>query len=372
MLNLNVRELRKLGNKERQFPLVERQGSKRKQQELKQTLTARLTDIVKKDDSAIGDRPTGGQDPNGRPNNRTIGDCHLAKSRLCDSLPVIEIQTRRQLRRSLNAATVNAVKNFIQLASAQKIIVMCGAGISTAAGIPDFRSPGTGIYSKLQEAGLTCPEEVFEIQHFTRHPETFYEVLRSIWRSDVHPTVAHFFMRLLHDKGLLLRVYTQNIDGLERAAGIPVHKIVQAHGTLDSCHCQHCQAVHPIHYLKSQAAKVAVPRCVVCKGTLRPDIVFYNEDLPSRFFDLLDRDFQECDLLIVMGTSLTVTPFNQLIDKVRSDVPRLLINGKVVGVVSTDKMAVVTFQSYFCSSLLCFIRHEIFCTRKLSGAFWLL
>ncbi|KAJ1630296.1 DHS-like NAD/FAD-binding domain-containing protein [Pavlovales sp. CCMP2436] len=105
------------------------------------------------------------------------------------------------------------------LAEAQKVIVMAGAGLSTAAGIPDFRTPGSGLYYQLEKYDLPNPQAVFSIDYFRVRPEPFHMLAREMWPGKFAPTAAHAFIKMLADKGKLLRCYTQNIDGLERLAG---------------------------------------------------------------------------------------------------------------------------------------------------------
>lgn len=93
---------------------------------------------------------------------------------------------------------------------------MVGAGISTPSGIPDFRSPGSGHYSNLQEYDVPYPEAIFELPFFFHNPKPFFALAKKLYPGHYRPNVIHYFLRLLHEKGLLLRLYTQNIDGLER------------------------------------------------------------------------------------------------------------------------------------------------------------
>ena len=92
------------------------------------------------------------------------------------------------------------------------VIVMCGAGISVSAGIPDFRSPGTGLYDNLAKYNLPTPQSVFDKEYFLERPDAFYLLCRELWPDNYAPTPAHHFVALLHEKGILRRCFTQNID----------------------------------------------------------------------------------------------------------------------------------------------------------------
>uniref|UniRef100_A0A674G7Z0 NAD-dependent protein deacetylase n=1 Tax=Taeniopygia guttata TaxID=59729 RepID=A0A674G7Z0_TAEGU len=208
----------------------------------------------------------------------------------------------------------------------KNIVCMVGAGLSTPAGIPDFRSPGTGLYSNLQSYNLPYPEAIFEIRFFKKHPEPFFALARELYPGQFKPTVCHYFMRLLQDKGLLLRCYTQNIDTLERVAGLDPELLVEAHGTFFTSHCLRpsCRQRYSLAWMRERIFSSLVPKCEKCQGLVKPDIVFFGESLPARFFTLLESDFEKVDLLIIMGTSLQVQPFASLIS-------RLLINKEKTG-----------------------------------------
>ena len=122
------------------------------------------------------------------------------------------------------------------------VVVMTGAGISVSAGIPDFRSPGTGFYDKLDlgKFDLPSPQSVFELDYFRKNPKPFFTVAKELYPGKYHPTSAHYFITLLATKRLLLRCYTQNIDGLEREAGITEDLIVEAHGSFTTAKCIDC------------------------------------------------------------------------------------------------------------------------------------
>ena len=122
------------------------------------------------------------------------------------------------------------------------------------------------------------------------------------------PTYTHYFIKLLNNKGILLRDYTQNIDGLERQAGIPDSRLVESHGTMATCSCILCKRPYKIDWFKKQIMSRIIPRCK-CGGLVKPDIVFFNEPLPQKFNWMSTADMASCDLLIVIGTSLAVQPF---------------------------------------------------------------
>jgi NAD-dependent deacetylase sirtuin 2 len=223
----------------------------------------------------------------------------------------------------------------------KNIIVMTGAGISVSAGIPDFRTPGTGLYDNLQKYNLPYPEAVFDIQFFPSNPKPFFTLAKELWPGNFNPTPAHFFIKLLADKGLLLRNFTQNIDGLERVASVDADLLVEAHGTFATATCLDCGSnKYDQEFVKTAVFAGEIPKCTkrLCKGIVKPDIVFFGESLPERFHTRL-ADFKKCDLLIVMGTSLMVQPFASLTGKVTSTVPRILVNREPAG--GGDDMSII-------------------------------
>eukprot|EP00158_Paraphelidium_tribonemae_P001740 Partr_v1_DN24749_c0_g1_i2_m37484 putative DeAcetylase len=144
------------------------------------------------------------------------------------------------------------------------------------------------------------------------------------------PTPSHNFIRHLHDNRLLLRNFTQNIDGLEIAAGIPETHLVQAHGSFQSASCIDCRLAFDIDELKAFILDERIANCVECKGLVKPDITFFGENLPERFHRLSQSDFKDCDLMIVMGTSLSVYPFAGLV-RMAPGVSKILINRELAG-----------------------------------------
>lgn len=216
----------------------------------------------------------------------------------------------------------------------KNVLFMVGAGISTAAGIPDFRTPGTGLYSNLEKLDLPYAEAVFDIDYLKKRPEAFYTLAKDMNPDRFEPTDFHRFIKWVDSQGYLRRCYTQNIDTLERRAGIDPAKIVEAHGSFHGNHCIECLEEFSSSRMEEclAADTIEVPRCASCKGVVKPDIVFFGEGLPERFFDCMEEDFDDSvDLVIVAGTSLQVQPFANLPDMVHKNCPRVLFNMEAVG-----------------------------------------
>uniref|UniRef100_A0A6C0J8F8 Deacetylase sirtuin-type domain-containing protein n=1 Tax=viral metagenome TaxID=1070528 RepID=A0A6C0J8F8_9ZZZZ len=226
--------------------------------------------------------------------------------------------------------SLDVISKKIQKGKYKNIIVMCGAGISKSAGFPDFRTPSIGIYSKLQKYNLPSPEAIINIDYFKSNPEPFYSLVRELFPKNPHPTQTHKFLSLLDQKGFLKRVYTQNIDSLEHASGLDSNKIVEAHGTINRSYCIECNKSYSLSWLYKEIlnpnSNEGVPKCQDCFGIVRPDIVFFNEELPKRFWDMAEKDFPECDLLLIFGTSLSVAPFCELVTQLKKNTPRIFIN----------------------------------------------
>jgi len=204
---------------------------------------------------------------------------------------------------------------------------MTGAGISTAAGIPDFRSPNLGLYFTMaKKFGIRNPMNMFQIEYYRRHPEPFLYIAREMLKMDPKPTVSHYFQYLLEKKGLLLRSFTQNVDALELLAGMDEEKLVEAHGSARGAHCLSCRKGFSRDWFVDKVKKEERPNCDSCNQLTKPDIVFFGENLPGRFFSAVNKDLPKCDLLIIMGTSLNVQPFAAMVDRVPRGCPRLLIN----------------------------------------------
>ncbi|XP_057339864.1 NAD-dependent protein deacetylase sirtuin-2 [Microplitis mediator] len=254
----------------------------------------------------------------------------MSKLKISDSDEKMGIKPNKKILKELS---IQGIVDFIKENNCRNIITMAGAGISTSAGIPDFRSPSSGLYYNLQKYNLPYPQAIFEIDFFKSNPEPFFVLAKELFPEKLKPTLSHFFIKLLSDKGMLLRHYTQNIDTLERISGLPPEKLVEAHGTFHSSRCLECRTVYDLSWMKKKVNEETIPKCEKClTGVVKPDIIFFGEMLPQRFYQSIEHDFPKADLLIIMGSSLVVQPFASLIDKVKSTCPRLLINKEKVSV----------------------------------------
>ncbi|PAV82640.1 hypothetical protein WR25_26713 isoform C [Diploscapter pachys] len=243
----------------------------------------------------------------------------------------------------LPSFTLEGIAQFIKTGKPENVIVMTGAGISTAAGIPDFRSPGSGLYDNLQKYNLPDPQAIFEIGFFRKNPEPFFALAKELVPEHLKPTRTHYFIRLLEKKGILKRWYTQNIDSLEYLTGIPEDKVVTAHGSFRQSTCLKCKQQYDYEWTRDKVLHSSnhIPRCEKdnCNGIVKPNIVFFGENLPRRFFECAMTDFPKCDLLIIIGTSLIVQPFAGMVHEVNDDCPRLLINMEAAGKIGSREKA---------------------------------
>ncbi|KXH42552.1 ATP synthase F0 [Colletotrichum nymphaeae SA-01] len=271
---------------------------------------------------AIAGRRRREKHPKGRPNsNRPRKKMGNEESTMLDD----SVQPK-----TLESRSLEAIADYIKSGDVKKIAVMTGAGISTAAGIPDFRSPGTGLYANLARLNLPYAEAVFDISYFRKHPEPFYYLAKELYPGKFHPTVSHAFIALLAKKGLLQMNFTQNIDCLERRAGVPDDKIIEAHGSFATQRCIECKDPFSADRMEKHVQDENVPKCDSCGGLVKPDIVFFGEALPEAFRDNTHLPAM-ADLIVVMGTSLSVYPFAGLAEASKSGVPRLLLNRERVG-----------------------------------------
>ncbi|KAK1776756.1 DHS-like NAD/FAD-binding domain-containing protein [Copromyces sp. CBS 386.78] len=178
---------------------------------------------------------------------------------------LLTLAMTREIQKRAKLMKYNTIDDAVELLKRSKnIIVLTGAGISTSLGIPDFRSKGTGLYSKLEHLGLSDPQEVFDINIFRQDPNIFYSVARDILPNTERFSPTHAFIALLQQKGKLLTNYSQNIDNLEAKAGIHPDKLVQCHGSFATATCVKCGYKVPGESIFPEIKAGRIPRCRKC------------------------------------------------------------------------------------------------------------
>lgn len=202
--------------------------------------------------------------------------------------------------------------------AANRIVILTGAGISTASGIPDFRS-SSGLWNQYN------PEEVATLTVFKEDPKRFWGFYRE--RLDIpkefDPNQAHYFIKKLEDKGKLEAVITQNIDGLHQKSGVSEDKVFEVHGSVRTLSCTnlHCQK----EYTREAVINQEIPTCE-CGSVIKPDVVLFEEMLPTDATEKSRQALNKTDLLIVIGSSLLVEPVASYPSYAISAAPLIIIN----------------------------------------------
>lgn len=191
--------------------------------------------------------------------------------------------------------------------SANHITVLTGAGISTPSGIPDFRTTNDGLWEKAD------PMEAISLSKFLRNPNSFYEWLYPFAKqlNQAEPNAAHYVLAKMQEKGLVKSIITQNIDDLHNAAGS--EKVIELHGNIKQWQCLNEHKLPDNKNIFLTYCKTGEkPKCPICQSILKPAIVFFEEDLPYQAWDAAHQEATQCDLMIVIGSSLVVGPANEL------------------------------------------------------------
>jgi NAD-dependent deacetylase len=189
------------------------------------------------------------------------------------------------------------------IAEATYAIALTGAGVSTPSGIPDFRSPGSGLWTQVD------PMEVASIQAFYRDPEAWYKWYheRGTMFLDAQPNPAHEALAELEEMGRLQAVITQNIDNLHQKAGSK--RVIELHGNTREAICLRCGDIIPARLLwERYVQERQAPRCEKCSGMMKPNVILFGELLPEEALSAAWEETDECDLMLVAGSSLEVTP----------------------------------------------------------------
>ncbi|EKM82003.1 hypothetical protein AGABI1DRAFT_126352 [Agaricus bisporus var. burnettii JB137-S8] len=335
---------------------------------------------------------------------------------LCPELRTLRPQTLLyflKVAMSHQVGFYNTIEDAVKLIQgSRRIMILTGAGISVSCGIPDFRSRD-GLYASIKARGeyeLDDPQQMFDIQYFKDDPaalglsQCFSELCMisisatndilpdnssfasQIYPSNFIPSPCHRFIKCVEDKGKLLRNYTQNIDTLETLAG--VRRVLQCHGSFATATCLQCHRKVPGTEIETEILSRKVPLCLVCNpskaqpkkrkqtrkqakgqwdsdaddesdapayppGIMKPDITFFGEKLDDQFDHALIEDRNQVDLLIVIGTSLKVSPVAEIIckdsyimrkynliprdlDHIPHSVPQILINKTPIRHINPD------------------------------------
>lgn len=192
------------------------------------------------------------------------------------------------------------------IAESNNMVFFGGAGVSTESGIPDFRSVD-GLYHQQYDYP---PETILSHTFYRQNTEEFYRFYKSkMLFLDAEPNAAHKKLAEWEKEGKLKAVITQNIDGLHQAAGN--EKVWELHGSVLRNYCEDCKAFYDVNYIKGAEG---VPVCAKCGGTVKPDVVLYEEGLDDTTLKESVKAIRNADLLIIGGTSLAVYPAAGLID----------------------------------------------------------
>jgi NAD-dependent deacetylase len=220
----------------------------------------------------------------------------------------------------LGAVSRSAERLAELLRDSERAVVLTGAGISVPSGIPDFRSPGKGLWEKVD------PMEVAHIDVFRREPDRFWHFYGDRFASlrDVQPNRAHHIVAELEARGLVRGVITQNIDRLHRAAG--AQNVVEVHGSIEWCSCPQCGGRVGIdRVMEHLGAHSGAPECEACIAPLKPDVVLFGELLPEEAMGKAHEMAAEADLMLCIGSSLEVYPVASLPEVARDNGARLAI-----------------------------------------------
>lgn len=189
---------------------------------------------------------------------------------------------------------------------AEYCVALTGAGISTESGIPDFRTPGKGLWEKL-------PAEAFSTRAFKINPKGLYKHGMKMFEKllAAKPNPAHKMLAILEERGLLKAVITQNIDGLHHKAGSK--NVFEIHGHLRTGTCMKCGKKYKMEDIMKKLQEGELPpRCNECKRTIKPDVVLFGDGLPPEEYGKSLDAARKCDLMLVLGSSLVVTPASSL------------------------------------------------------------
>jgi NAD-dependent deacetylase len=186
--------------------------------------------------------------------------------------------------------------------ASERVVALTGAGISVPSGIPDFRTPGEGLWTKVD------PMTVATIDAFHRDTKRFWDFYRPRFHdlADKAPNPAHEALAELERRSLLQAVITQNIDRLHRRAGS--REVLEVHGSIDTASCTSCAATYRLEDVESLFDDEGIATCAACAGKVKPDVVLFGELLPADAMARAEKLCASADLLLCVGSSLEVHP----------------------------------------------------------------
>lgn len=206
-----------------------------------------------------------------------------------------------------------SIDKLKEILNSNNIVFFGGAGVSTESDIPDFRS-ANGLYSETTK-NTYAPEEILSHTFFMSHTKEFFDFYKSkMIYADAKPNKAHLALAKLEDEGKLKAVVTQNIDGLHQAAGSK--NVFELHGSVHRNYCMNCRKSFDLGYILSSEG---IPKCDVCHGIVKPDVVLYEEMLDNSVIAKSIQHIKNADVLIVGGTSLSVYPASGLVTYYRGN-----------------------------------------------------
>jgi NAD-dependent deacetylase len=197
----------------------------------------------------------------------------------------------------------NGVERLAELIrQSRSTVALTGAGVSVPSGIPDFRTPETGLWANVD------PMEVAHIDVFERDPARFWSYYRPRFQTlgDKRPNAAHEALAELERRGLIEGVITQNIDRLHGAAGS--HEVVEVHGSIETSSCRRCDAAYGLDQMDPLFDADGVALCAACGGPVKPNVVLFGEMLPEGAMRRAQELAEAAELLICAGSSLAVYP----------------------------------------------------------------
>lgn len=206
------------------------------------------------------------------------------------------------------------------LRDARHAVALTGAGISTPSGIPDFRSPSSGLWEKSD------PMVVASIYGFRLKPQAFFDWIRPLARlmCAAAPNSAHFALAEFERMGVIHAVITQNIDMLHTKAGSQC--VLEVHGAIRESTCGQCFTIVPTEiFLETFLATGEIPRCPDCGGVLKPNVILFGEQLPAAIMREAEEAARECDVMLIAGTSLEVAPVSGLPHQALAHGARLIL-----------------------------------------------